>query len=67
MKDNDVWDLVELPKGKNRLVVNGYSKPSGIQKAMSKDIRHVLSQRDSLKEMALTIRDFLPHFHEGFF
>ena len=67
MKDNDVWDLVELPKGKNRLVVNGYSKPSGIQKAMSKDKRHVLSQRDSLKEMSLTIRDFLPHFHEGFF
>ena len=25
----------------NRLVVNGFIKPSKIQKAMSKDIRHV--------------------------
>ena len=40
MKVNGVWDLVELPKGINQLVVNGYSKPNRIQKAMSRDIRH---------------------------
>ena len=57
MKDNDVWDLVELPKGKkNQLVVNECSIPSRIQKTILKGIRHILSQRDSLKERALTIR-----------
>ena len=38
------------------MVVNECSKSSGIRKAMFKDIRHVLSQRDSLKQRALTIR-----------
>ena len=62
MKDNDVWNLVELPKRKNRLAVNDYSKPSEIQKVMSKSIRHILSQRNSLKERALTIMRFSPRF-----
>ena len=57
MKDNDVWYLVELPKGKKLIdFLNKYSKPSGIRKAMSKGIKHILSQRDSLKERTLTIR-----------
>ena len=60
MKDNDVWDLVELPKGKNRLVVNVCSKLSEIRKTISKDIRNVLAQRDSLKERALTIKRLSP-------
>ena len=67
MKDNDIWDLVELPKGKNRLVVNECSKSSEIRKAISKGIRHVLSQMDSFKQRALTIRRPSPHFHEIFF
>jgi len=36
MKDNDVWDLIELPKGRNRLDVNEYSKPSGNRKVCRK-------------------------------
>jgi len=34
---------------------------------MSEDIRHVLSQRNSLKEWALTIRRLSSYFYEGFF
>ena len=33
MKDNGVWDLIELPEGVNRLVTNGFLRPSEIQKA----------------------------------
>ena len=42
-----------MPKEKNQMVVNACSKSS---ETISKDIRHVLSQRNSLKERALTIK-----------
>ena len=55
MKDNDIWDL-------NRLVIHGCLKPSEIRKVMSKNIRHVLPQRDSLKERTLTIKRLSSRF-----
>ena len=61
MKDNVVWDLVELSKGKKPIDCKWCPKPSKIQKATSKDIRHALSQR-SLKERALAIRRLSARF-----
>ena len=40
MEDNDVWNLSNYLKEQNWLVANGFLKPNGIWKAMSKDIRH---------------------------
>ena len=37
MKDNGVWDLVELPEGVKLI---GFLRPSGIQKATLLGIRH---------------------------
>ncbi|RVW34774.1 hypothetical protein CK203_104431 [Vitis vinifera] len=39
MKDNEVWDLVELPKELNLLVANEFLNPNMILRAMSKDTR----------------------------
>ncbi|RVW14991.1 hypothetical protein CK203_090430 [Vitis vinifera] len=39
MKDNEVWDFVELPKGIKTMVANGFLKPNMILRAMSKYTR----------------------------
>jgi len=54
-----------LPKGKKLIGCKWVFKTNEIRKATSKDKRNVLSQRDSLKEIALTIRRPSSDFHEG--
>ena len=39
MEDNAFGILLNCLKDQNLLVVNGYSKPRGIQMAMSKDLK----------------------------
>ncbi|RVW13303.1 Retrovirus-related Pol polyprotein from transposon TNT 1-94 [Vitis vinifera] len=38
MKDNGVWDLVELPKGVKRLVVNGFLNQAGFKRQIVRSI-----------------------------
>ena len=67
MKDNDVWDLIELHKDKKSIGCKWMFKTKLDLKGNFKNTRHILSQRDSLKERALTTRRLSPGFHEGFF
>ena len=39
MEDNDVWDIVELPKGSKPISCKWIFKTRGIQMVMSKDIK----------------------------
>ena len=54
-----------MPKGKKLIGCKWVFITNEIRKATSKDKRNVLSQRDSLKEIALTIRRPSSDFHEG--
>ena len=57
INNNDVWELVPLPKLWNPLVANGYLRPSGIRKAMWRGIRLVLSQRASHKKKGINYKE----------
>ena len=67
MKDNDIWDLIELRNSKKPIGCKWMFKTKLDLKGNFENIRHVLSQRKKLKESALTIRRFSPGFHEEFF
>ena len=49
MKDNDVWDLVELSKGKKLIGCKWVYKIKRDLKGNVEGIRHVLSQRTHSK------------------
>ncbi|KAL0307883.1 UNVERIFIED_CONTAM: Copia protein [Sesamum calycinum] len=53
MKDNDVWELVQLPQGVKPIG----RKPKGIQKAMWRGIKYVLLQRAIHKKKGINYKE----------
>ena len=63
MKDNNVWEHVELPSGMKPIGLNEYLKQKRIHKAKLKDIKLDLLQRVLLKRKTLITKRLSLQFH----
>jgi len=67
MKDNNIWDLVELPNGKKRIGCKWMFKTKLNSKGNFKNIRHVLMQRFTQRKGVDYKETFSPIFIKSSF
>ena len=56
IEDNDIWDLVEFPKGAKPICCKWIFKTNMIQKAISKTIKRIQLPKVSHKRKALIMK-----------
>ena len=67
MKDNGVWDLVELPKGNKLIDCIWVFKTKWDSKSNVERYKACLVAKGFTQREGIDYKDIFPDFHEGFF